>query len=400
MRLREFFTAVAAKRLRAVEADPSTSNQHEFNGINRFREMLGDARRSFDTTFLYLDDENDPVRAAGTTTWYDARKDQPSRSAEYRLYFPSTDVSERFSEGDLIIVARRPDDSLLIIATPVNSSVGDQLIWLFGLEPPNGDYEIRDADEIDRDVDYVVRWVLESIGIEAPVPEADADLIRRKFGLTMPPTRVFSAFAREQTAECDPREDPDHALIEWLETEERLFRAFERMLVEARLRGGFVDAGGTVDVDGFISFSLGVQNRRKSRAGYALENHLEHVFKGEAVRFVRGATTEGRSKPDFLFPGRAEYLDRKFPTAKLSILGAKASCKDRWRQILGEADRVDTKHLMTLEPSISANQTDEMQTRSVQLVLPEQVHASYTASQQQWLWTLKEFILHIRQQQA
>lgn len=400
MRLREFFTAVAAKRLRAVEADPTTSNQHEFNGINRFRELLGDARKSFDTTFLYLDDENDPVRAAGTTTWYNARRDQPNRSAEYRLYFPSTDVSERFSEGDLIIVARRPDDSLLIIATPVNSSVGDQLIWLFGLEPPNGDYEIRDTEKIDRDVDYVVRWVLESIGIEAPVPEADADLIRKKFGLKMPPTRVFSTFAREQSAECDPHEDPDHALIHWLETEERLFRAFERMLVEDRLRSGFVDDGGTVDVDGFISFSLGVQNRRKSRAGYALENHLEHVFEREAVRFVRGATTESRSKPDFLFPGRAEYLDKRFPTTKLSILGAKASCKDRWRQILGEADRVDTKHLMTLEPSISANQTDEMQTRSVQLVLPEQVHASYTAQQQQWLWTLKEFILHIRQQQA
>ncbi len=399
MRLREFFTAVAAKRLRAVEVDRTTSNQHEFNGINRFRKMLGDAR-TFDTTFLYLDDESDPVRAAGTTTWYDARRDQPNRSAEYRLYFPSTDVSERFSEGDIIIVARRPDDSLLIIATPRSSSVGDQLMWLFGLEPPNGDYEIRDAEEIDRDVDYVVRWVLESIGIEAPVPEADADLIRRTFGLTLPPTREFSAFARAQTAECDPLEDPDHALIQWLETEERLFRAFERMLVEARLRDGFVHAGGTVDVDGFISFSLGVQNRRKSRAGYALENHLEHVFKGEAVRFVRGAITEGRSKPDFLFPGRVEYQDKEFPTTKLSILGAKASCKDRWRQILGEADRVDTKHLMTLEPSISANQTDEMQTRSVQLVLPEQVHASYTVTQQKWLWTLKEFILHIRQQQA
>ena len=87
MRLREFFTAVAAKRLRAVEADPTTSNQHEFNGINRFRELLGDARKSFDTTFLYLDDENDPcVRPAqprGTTHAETSRIDPPSTACTF-----------------------------------------------------------------------------------------------------------------------------------------------------------------------------------------------------------------------------------------------------------------------------------------------------------------------------
>ena len=400
MRLTEFFTAVAAKRLRAVEADPATSNQHEFNGINRFRQMFGDDDRSFETVFLYLDDEDEPVAAEGRTTWYDARRNDDSRSAEYRLYFPSTEVSEQFSPGDLLIVALRPDGSLLIIAAPPDASVGDQLLWLFGLEPPDGEYLVRDAGEIDRDVDYVVRWVLESIGIEPHVPEADADLIRARFGDTMPTTRIFSAFAREQMTDCDPLDDPDHALMAWLEAEERLFRTFERMLVEDRLRRGFLTGGGAVDVDGFIGFSLSVQNRRKSRAGYALENHLEHIFALWRLRFDRGATTEGRSKPDFLFPGREQYLNEAFPVSGLSILGAKASCKDRWRQVLGEADRLETKHLVTLEPSISVNQTDEMQTRSVQLVLPGQVHPSYTEQQRAWLWTVGRFIGHIRQQQG
>ena len=133
--------------------------------------------------------------------------------------------------------------------------------------------------------------------------------------------------------------------------------------------------------------------------GYALENHLEHVFEREAVRFVRGSTTEGRSKPDFLFPGMPSIWTRGFRRPNCPS-GCQGVLQGSMAADLGEADRVDTKHLMTLEPSISANQTDEMQTRSVQLVLPEQVHASYTAQQQQWLWTLKEFILHIRQQQA
>jgi len=400
MRLNEFFKGVAAKRLRPVEADPGTSHQHEFNGINRFRRIFGDEDRQFDTVFLYLDDEDEPQRAEGRTTWYDSRRNQTHRSAEYRLYFPATEVSDRFSPDDLLIVGLRPDQSLLIIAAPLGSSVGDQLLWLFGLEQPNGADLVRDEGEIDRDVDYVVRWVLESIGIEPPAPEADADLLTDRFGRSMPSTRVFSAFAREQVGDCDPIDDPDHALMVWLETEERYFRAFERLLVEDRLRGGFIQEGDMVDVDGFISFSLSVQNRRKSRAGYALENHLEHIFQTRRLRFDRGATTEGKSKPDFLFPGREQYQNPDFSASGLSVLGAKASCKDRWRQVLGEADRVDTKHLVTLEPSISVNQTDEMRTRAVQLVLPGQVHGTYTDAQRGWLWTVERFINHIREQQG
>lgn len=52
----------------------------------------------------------------------------------------------------------------------------------------------------------------------------------------------------------------------WMEREEILFRTIERYLIADRLSNGFageVNAG--VDVDGFLSFSLSIQNRRKSR---------------------------------------------------------------------------------------------------------------------------------------
>lgn len=400
MRLAEYFTAVATKRLRPVEADPNTSNQHEFNGISRFREMLGDEQRAFSTNFIYLDDTNEPINSTGQMTWYDARKNDPKRAAEFRLYFPSNEVSERFTQNHIVIIARRADDTLLVICTPYDSTVCEQLLWLFGLDRPNGDYSVRDAKELDRDVDYVVRWVLESIGIEPESPEVDSELLTKRFGNKLPTTRIFSQFAREQAEVCDPNEDPDHALILWLETEERYFRAFERMLVSQRLREGFISDDDEVDVDGFISYSLSVQNRRKSRAGLSLENHLESVLLASNVNFNRGVLTEGKSKPDFLFPGQSEYVNPDFTTAKLSILGAKATCKERWRQVLAEADRIEHKHLVTLEPSISTHQTDQMQGRNLQLVLPSQVIASYTQDQQNWLWSLKDFVEHIRRQQA
>ncbi|GBL45163.1 hypothetical protein SFMTTN_0967 [Sulfuriferula multivorans] len=51
-----------------------------------------------------------------------------------------------------------------------------------------------------------------------------------------------------------------------------------------------------------MSFSLSVQNRRKSRVGLALENHLELLFTECGIQYKRTAVTENKAKPDFIFP--------------------------------------------------------------------------------------------------
>ena len=65
----------------------------------------------------------------------------------------------------------------------------------------------------------------------------------------------------------------------------------------------------------------------------------------------------------------AEYHDADYPVAKLTMLGAKSSCKDRWRQVLSEAARLSHKHLIMLEPGITRTQTDEMQQSNLQLIV-------------------------------
>jgi len=77
----------------------------------------------------------------------------------------------------------------------------------------------------------------------------------------------------------------------------------------------------------------------------------------------------------------------------------KSTCKDRWRQVLAEADKIPDKHLLTLEPSISANQTDEMQQRRLQLIVPSGLHHTYTAAQQRWLMSVGNLIELLRKRQ-
>lgn len=81
------------------------------------------------------------------------------------------------------------------------------------------------------------------------------------------------------------------------------------------------------------------------------------------------------------------------------MLGAKTTCKDRWRQVLSEAKRIESKHLVTLEAAISGVQLEEMQSNKLQLVIPASIHVTYTPEQRATLMALDGFIRHVREVQ-
>jgi len=387
--LSDYFTGIAAKHLSAVEADTKTSNQHEFDGVANFKKILGVEKRKFPALFMYFcDDEDSTITADGFLTWYDARENHPKRS-EYRLYFPTTAVSEQAEANDLLIIAKRPDNSIFVIVAQANSTAENQLLWLFGLQLSDSDFELKKIDDSKgTELNYAAKLILENLGFEPEEPDDSyMDIMLSRFAADFPTTRIFSAFARETLSGIKAREDPDTALVQWMEQEEMLFRTMERHLVAERLRVGFGD-----DVDDFISFSLSVQNRRKSRVGYAFENHLEQIFREWNIKYSRNQVTENNSKPDFIFPAIAAYRDPLFPHQRLTMLGVKTTCKDRWRQVLAEAARIPEKHLATMEPSISINQTNEMQAHNLGLVIPKSIHETYSASQRQWIMGIADFI--------
>ena len=261
-------------------------------------------------------------------------------------------------------------------------------------------FEYRDFENgADMQVDFAARFILEELGIKIEEPEAGKlDKLLERFQGNFPTTAVFSDFARKTLPHVIPCNDPDAALLAWMEHEEKLFRRLESHIVADRLKAGFW-SDEVADVDGFIKFSLSVQNRRKSRTGYALENHLEEIFRSFDLKYDRQVVTEQNSRSDFLFPGAEEYHNENFPTASLSMLGVKSTCKDRWRQVLSEAARIPDKHLLTLEPGISENQTNEMQAKRLRLVLPSGLHGTYRDTQRKWLMDVCGFVDLVRKQQ-
>ena len=141
-----------------------------------------------------------------------------------------------------------------------------------------------------------------------------------------------------------------------------------------------------------------VLNRRKSRAGKSLEHHLSCIFDNNEISYSAQAITEGNKKPDFLFPSEDAYHDINFSAEYLCTLAAKTTCKDRWRQILNEADRLrdGTKYLCTMQQGISSSQMDEMQNENVILVVPKAYISSYPKDKQERIWTIKRFVAHVK----
>lgn len=391
--LSEYFISVVAKRLKAVEVMPSASNQHEFNGVRELRSLFGDQRIvGCPTHFIWFGGEGDSFAEPGAMTWYDARERNPRRS-EYRLYFQSNSVMNAARAEDLLLIAKQRDGSILVVIAPGGSTMESQLIWLFDVPVADGrELQYRNLANDERALGFNKRYILDELGIDAEEPEApEFDAMLEPFGLVFPRTALFSAFARKTLPEVDPRDDPDGALLAWMEREESLFRRLEKRILASRLEEGFF-SDGEADVDAFLKYSLSVQNRRKSRAGHALEHHLREILNQHGVSYDHSVCTEGKKKPDFLFPGAREYHDHEFPSCRLLMLGAKSTCKDRWRQVLSEAARVKVKHLLTLEPAISSDQTGEMRESRLQLVVPYELHETFKASQREWLMNLREFI--------
>ena len=158
-------------------------------------------------------------------------------------------------------------------------------------------------------------------------------------------------------------------------------------------------AKGFSSVEDFINVANMVLNRRKSRAGKSLEHHLAAIFDGNGISYTPQAITEGNKKPDFIFPSQQAYHDFDFPDEKLISLAAKTTCKDRWRQIINEANRLRErpKYLCTLQQGISPAQMDEMQDENVILVVPKPYISTYPADRRDRIWTLTKFVNYVKE---
>lgn len=397
--LNDLLSGIAFKKLSAAEIPSNKNRQHEFNGADSLIGLLGKSDFKMEATIFFLpDNEEKLIEEKLWLTWYDCRKKQPERKPEYRFYYTENSIMRCANEGDSLFIIRKKSEEYVLVVTPDGSEIENQLRWLFDISKIENGFYFKELSGKGIELNYTVKIILGIIGIDI-IQDADEylDEMLRKFGKTFPNTKVFSEYARTTLTNTDPEKHPDESLIKYLDREESLFKILERFLVIGLIEKEL--AKGLKDVDAFIKFTLSINNRRKSRAGHAFENHLSFIFDESNLRYSWGKRTERNKRPDFLFPGIDYYHKADFPDGLLTMLGAKTTAKDRWPQVLSEAERINTKHLITLQPSISLNQTEEMKANNLVLVVPGEIQNSYTDNQRKDILLLEDFIKVVKTNQ-
>ena len=303
---------------------------------------------------------------------------------EYRItrfgkHFP---FFEEDNVGDLLILAQYGDAEYYGFVLQSDQDI-DGFLAYFNLssEMTNQLIDIAQANTPEKILDKEIREIVAQY-------------------IDFPETRAMAEFARKiynkahNISDARICKSPDELLLKWIDAEYSLFRSFEEKVYAPIYSTPFPNC------QELIKLSNIILNRRKSRAGKSLEHHLSTIFTAAKLEYEEQAVTEDNKKPDFLFPNGTAYHNLLFPADKLVFLGAKTTCKDRWRQVLNEAHRIETKYLFTLQQGISKNQLREMKHEHLKLVVPAAFLSSFDKEFQPEIETLASFIEIVSRKQG
>lgn len=321
--------------------------------------------------------QND-LRTESSFTYYSSKNE--IRITKFGRSFPFLNPEQT---GALFVFTRQSADQYSAFFLETEDDI-EQFLSAFGIGPTETNHMIDTSAVLPETQERIaIQKFIDTLTVEFPLSDVMSAAARDI------QNRVYNHLEYIRT-------NPDRKIIEWTNTEYALFRAIEHARYGDKISHGFAT------VDEFITMANMVLNRRKSRAGKSLEHHLSAIFDGNDIQYTAQAVTEGNKKPDFLFPSQAAYHNATFPTDKLISLAAKTTCRDRWRQVINEADRLRglPKYLCTLQQGISPAQMDEMQAENVILVVPRPYIVSYPADRRDRIWTVTKFVDYVREVEA
>ncbi len=314
------------------------------------------------------------IKTDSAITWYSSKK-------ELRLtrFGRGFDLINPKETGSLFVLIRRLENEYQAYILQVDDEI-QKFLDSFGLTPIETNRLIR-PDKVSDFQDEINSYI-------------------KSCGHDFPTTSAISVKAKEMLIEHDQKKfntlkDPDQALIQWNDIEYDIFKKLEESIYGQEIFHGFSD------IEEFIKAANSILNRRKSRAGKGLENHLASIFDDNEIRYTAQGITEGNKRPDFVFPSIEAYHDINFLIENLCSLAAKTTCKDRWRQILNEGDRFrdQNKYLCTLQRGISEQQLNEMEKEKVVLVVPKVYIKEYPQKKRSDIMTISEFIKYVKSKQ-
>ncbi len=303
-----------------------------------------------------------------TIKWYGKKTRSEYRLTGFGRGFPWLTAD---NVGDLLVLVRTGDALFHAYMVSLNEDIADiqaglgvEIINTWGLYEESDQFAEKESNCIHDKFDSYIKQLVD-----------------------FPDTATISAKTLEAIVSCIKtfaRKELDKKLMLLMENEYSFFQMMEKKFCLNDIMHPFQS------VDEFIATASRMLNRRKSRAGRALENHVGFLFHDANIPFDTRPKVDGQ--PDVLIPGKAEYENPSWPEEHLFVVGMKTTCKDRWRQVTKEAGRVTKKYILTLQKGISANQITEMRDSNVTLIVPKNLHGMFPTVKGMELLSIQGFV--------
>jgi type II restriction enzyme len=293
--------------------------------------------------------------------------------SEYRLTNGFTFLEDE-NVGDILILIKKVEQFFSAYLLSIEEDI-DAFLGAFNLSPNDAYILQKPAEKYESNLSEQFSTWINTLNID------------------FPESVIVSKKAREFANQIIHKAhiDYDNTLLSWIDMEYSLFRYLENDRYKQFISKPFDS------VENLVMVSNTILNRRKSRAGHSLENHLAYIFDENKIPYSAQAVTEQNKKPDFIFPDIELYRKILFPGNEMTFLAVKTTCKDRWRQILNEADKIEIKYLFTLQQGISKSQLDEMYKYNVRLVVPEKYRKDYPKDFIPKIMNLHSYIEYLKQ---
>lgn len=141
----------------------------------------------------------------------------------------------------------------------------------------------------------------------------------------------------------------------------------EQEKIGQSLIDGKISIDGTINFVEFDRFLMSIGQSRKSRAGKAFEIIIETLLTRLGYPFAEQVDIDG-AKPDYILP--SEEMFRAKPLDCL-LLTAKRTLRERWRQVVTEANKSYAYFLATFDEQISSNQLKAASEQKIYVVVPK-----------------------------
>lgn len=126
---------------------------------------------------------------------------------------------------------------------------------------------------------------------------------------------------------------------------------------------------GGIDFESLNSFFMSIFQSRKSRAGKAFEYIIREMFLRLSYPFAEQVNVNGAT-PDFIMPSEEYFRKRPLDTI---IFTAKRTLRERWRQVVTEADQGYSFFLATIDTKIAPNQLKQAAEHKIYIVVPQNI---------------------------